>query len=996
MSGLIFEGDTTKRFGEKFPKPFVQEIRVFDNALEADVILYFKVSLEEDVEEFVDNLSDYELYSGFGAKSFRDEVNLDNFSLVDGEIFNSEGDRFIKLLLEKRIDFGDNGVPDSRTMEPRPTDRDGTTGEGRDRDFNQILFLNRFEDIGILERDREPIVSPGATSPSSVTTDFEQEIGVDVDTRRTFENSINFQQGTRIERGLFRFEDGTAISTIGEEAIAEIFGIGAEGIRLLGQHSLGQFGTLERSLGTEGRPGTTTEREAGADTDTTTERGAGVEEGIIETPIATIPSIYFYCCTTIKEDESSILNITQDLTNIDPTGEYNRITNSSSPLVYERIFKPNGTLSTDPVDAYQEANGNIYGQTPLMSLDRRYRKTDNITHKTVIDSVNAVIAPYIGTDITEADNIAVTLQTHKDDPRLLVRLSRQTKNFSNKSSVTPTGELYANMVDTITGLDNVLLVEDVLEKRRFANAKIKDLRGDISLAKDGDFTEGLLLGLSYIYSPLISRGVVNISGKNVRGTTEEISENFILSNQSYYFFDYEKALNYESQISRFFNPYNLLQIFGNNCLNKYFKITSMEIEKTKNPQLTEPTSTTTISLLYPTSDGGLLGGSNIGSEYTYQTTDSTNNIYRKQVADPDRIETIFGTEEKTKTIFSQIAERAFDTLDSIDGYRLKCYEIVDLETIDTAIQPTAYRSKAETVDTTMQFYRDHIQQPVLQMYEDLTRYLDFADDFCSFNNIDGRFNDFFVDAIGTQFESPFPWVHGPLLYFSILASLQASWEEGDDKNLGFETRKRKGSSVDIELVRQNAVLRSRQISPSTGDLASLEAFVFEFEVFKSYFEVGAGLDKNNEIYETLFNGKTILREREVFKSFERTTALPEQINSSFDVVAIVTPKEIFSLASEDADRISFSEADRIINLNRENVINDMKKNAKDLLFADDITWEKVFRFQSAMDLEAQTKRVLNILVPYIESLNFLGFNLSIGAFFGLTEDEEGSLATPTL
>ena len=104
MSGLIFEGDTTKRFGEKFPKPFIQEIRVFDTHIEADIILYFKISLEEGAEAFIGNLSDYDLYSGFGNIASRD--SLAEFVSVDEEIFNSEGERFIKLMLEKRIDSG--------------------------------------------------------------------------------------------------------------------------------------------------------------------------------------------------------------------------------------------------------------------------------------------------------------------------------------------------------------------------------------------------------------------------------------------------------------------------------------------------------------------------------------------------------------------------------------------------------------------------------------------------------------------------------------------------------------------------------------------------------------------------------------------------------------------------------------------------------------------------------------------------------------------------
>ena len=43
MSRLIFEGNTTERFGEVFPKPFIEEVRVFDNLIETDVGLYFEI-----------------------------------------------------------------------------------------------------------------------------------------------------------------------------------------------------------------------------------------------------------------------------------------------------------------------------------------------------------------------------------------------------------------------------------------------------------------------------------------------------------------------------------------------------------------------------------------------------------------------------------------------------------------------------------------------------------------------------------------------------------------------------------------------------------------------------------------------------------------------------------------------------------------------------------------------------------------------------------------
>ena len=43
MSRLIFEGDTTERFGELFPKPFIEEMRVFDDFIETYIGFYFEI-----------------------------------------------------------------------------------------------------------------------------------------------------------------------------------------------------------------------------------------------------------------------------------------------------------------------------------------------------------------------------------------------------------------------------------------------------------------------------------------------------------------------------------------------------------------------------------------------------------------------------------------------------------------------------------------------------------------------------------------------------------------------------------------------------------------------------------------------------------------------------------------------------------------------------------------------------------------------------------------
>ena len=46
MSGVIFEGDTIKRFGERFPRPFVEKITILptlDFKMDVIVSVFFQV-----------------------------------------------------------------------------------------------------------------------------------------------------------------------------------------------------------------------------------------------------------------------------------------------------------------------------------------------------------------------------------------------------------------------------------------------------------------------------------------------------------------------------------------------------------------------------------------------------------------------------------------------------------------------------------------------------------------------------------------------------------------------------------------------------------------------------------------------------------------------------------------------------------------------------------------------------------------------------------------
>jgi hypothetical protein len=125
MSRLIFEGDTTKRFGEKFPRPFIEQIRAYDNGVEVDIAFYFKVPNEQEaVDAFVADLKNVEKFSQSIVLSavkgtYLDALKNKNFKIVE-DAMNWQGSASGSIIT-KIISFSDfmNGLetsPDTRRV----------------------------------------------------------------------------------------------------------------------------------------------------------------------------------------------------------------------------------------------------------------------------------------------------------------------------------------------------------------------------------------------------------------------------------------------------------------------------------------------------------------------------------------------------------------------------------------------------------------------------------------------------------------------------------------------------------------------------------------------------------------------------------------------------------------------------------------------------------------------------------------------------------------
>ena len=562
----------------------------------------------------------------------------------------------------------------------------------------------------------------------------------------------------------------------------------------------------------------------------------------------------------------------------------NFVRSQTSDLIYERVFNPDGTVNRDPIQSYQEQSGVFYYQTPLASLQMTYHKTDDFGHKDIINAVGAINQKYSN---DESNNISYILSEFSDSPRLFVRLQRALDNFTDKTRVSDVGKLYNEISAYIVQTNPLITAQSRLEKRQFSNIKVKDLRREPVPLDTTSRTESTNLDFirstsTFFPEPVISRSLkpliivpdyvdgsyleIPLDGQALANPPDDappidINRYFKLVTNGYFFFDYEKALNYKSEISTFLNPYNIQQIFGRGALGSFFKIKKFEITKTK--------------LLYG-------GDETLETRYIYDPQNQTCDRYNfnesyKSInvmnfkASPG--ESTTGTYEaegmggavgsrqipvlrfykfKEETYDTLVAQRGFDTLEGLGGYRLACFELNDYESYGNIMEglPTnttthldrKLKTEIEITDRTMNFYDTFIKDKIHTVRDNLRKYLNFADDFCSYNNIDGRFNDFFVSAIKNEFDSPYPWEEAPLFFTLFQQMLKASYHDSG-------LRRRAAALIDMETAKKTILEEISLISPETGTLEDLQFFYEQLDTFvKENFTKGSGLDSGNRIY----------------------------------------------------------------------------------------------------------------------------------------------------
>ena len=748
MSGLILEGELEKKFGKNFPTPIIDQVSVFDNRLEVDVSIYFRVPNDDpsDVMEFLRVFDSQELQLVIGAP---------------------------KENLFKPVSFGSSS----------PT-------------YDYSITNDAF---GMLSGDK--IFSPPVNINSD---DFEKDINIYTDTGQRY-----CRLKTTVTLMLVFFGGG-GLSLI-RRAIQNIIAF------TYSKNIYSFFSSTNDNLG-----------------------------NFLDDYQILKPSLF-----NTKEESIDELNL---------------LTTQTSDISHVKVFNSAGGIEQTKINVFLDENEQVYSGQVLYSLARTYHKALDFTKETIETGVKAIVSNYeqiVSEDTPLEDsmnNILFLLETEKDNPKLLTILNDANKASPYKSSALPVGKFYKDLNTFFFESNRRVIAQEELTLRQFDNVNIVDFR-EVDLPQevvDSEFYYQEESDLIFITEEMCVRGLSNFEGRGRGGGVTVFPPTNI--NDTLFFVDVDKAIAEKSEISKFVNTTFINILFNNKDINNFFYPSEVIVKKSSGP----------LSRF-----GGI-------SQYVLDpiTKHFTYEIFESGKRDQTSCAYFYNLElGETKTSF--LAERNVHLnrrevqINSINYPRdIRTYNIFEGGDGTKWEDNYYYHITVKFTDNTMTFYDYAIRKRFLDILNKVRRYEDLADDFCSYNNLDGSFNDFFKNSIEAQFSEPYPWVEAPYFYTLIY---QLLLKEGRQDPSSYPFENAEIQVPNLTALRSLAFELTDGISPNSGNLNNLRNFVIAMEqLYSRNLAQGNGLDSENEIY--LEDSDYEIKKPEIIHTKVKSLELPKTLS----------------------------------------------------------------------------------------------------------------------
>jgi len=521
-----------------------------------------------------------------------------------------------------------------------------------------------------------------------------------------------------------------------------------------------------------------------------------------------------------------------------------------SNISYESVFK-DSILDTEPQLSYVDGQGATYNKTPIQAINGKLYKQDAYSLEQIVALFTSYVSEIVADDEevqAALDNISYIVQTYSDSSQLLLELNILRKTFPDKSTATPVGRLYGGFKGRFFGANEKVasgtsVVEQLYKSSKLVDARITPASHVGTLKEDQDpsrwnfiypYQAGAAAGwdlgtgpYDWIEGDWMTAVTVFTEDTTDEGQGQAEQKEFIKT--GFWFFDYRLALRQYSQACSVLSYDALQQFVGGDQLNRYFTITEATVKKWRKSRDTEgpwgntsdeytPLATLTTQPSFAEIEVSWTGGAteirNAPCSNTCTVEDHDANSDFRPDGSWLQLRGIAGTDfnEQNKLIGFQFQ----DLEHNYDGNRNEKTDTRDEQVIysfSVTLEDNTYKVLQQLYNTLNNYFTTEFEA-----------YYQMAVENCSYNSIDGTFNDFFTEGIMARYgtdTTSYPWYRMPVL-INLHKQMLVGEFESDSKLL------------------ENAVMTASSINPINGNLSSLEAFRANCDQFiTDYYGMGS-------------------------------------------------------------------------------------------------------------------------------------------------------------
>tara|TARA_B100001123_G_scaffold443705_2_gene590410 strand:- start:6276 stop:9227 length:2952 start_codon:yes stop_codon:yes gene_type:complete len=535
--------------------------------------------------------------------------------------------------------------------------------------------------------------------------------------------------------------------------------------------------------------------------------------------------IFSFSASAFLEMDSSDMEL--DMTGLDPLLINDRLKLANlGQVAYQEVFR-NKTIIDPQETAFVFMDGNTqYQGEPLRTIGGALYDNSGASYYSIVQEVsNLINNTTISGNSTDTSSISILLRTNSYQD-ILPELNKVRKAWLSKDPNTSAGQFYEQFSSLILSLNRALKTGNQIRPQLFTNTTVIDRRYTSLETYDPDQLPGVLrAGVDDESDILYDEALIDRTYY-----TDENNDNQILD-EGFIFFDYEKVMGIQCNISQVYHTRNVELLFGVGFTNSRLRLYSMYLSRYVIPSDAsseedwEYKSTMRSFYKHMDSQDPESGHDTYydGWPELYTITYDFNDENDLDVAPDDPYTSKWPNSGIALNTITPAGPAGLYSSYFDRDYRLMVFEFANYYPWQAAAEyagdfdgeesgnGTGYIADLEIYDYTLDCVFALTSSYYSVYTGSLQDYFEMSAQFCSYNNITDSFNDFFVTRATELWPTNPPWESAPLIY---------------NIHLDLLTNAFNGSKDEIVAASR---LMSTNIGPANGTLANIAGFMQQFQ-----------------------------------------------------------------------------------------------------------------------------------------------------------------------